>query len=97
MKRVTMELGGHAPVIVFDDADLDQAVNGLGAAKFRNAGQVCVAPTRFLVQRRSMTISSSRSSRPRPRPEGRQRPGCKDTNDMGPLANARRMPDRSAS
>src|SRR5258708_21088116 len=50
MKRVTMELGGHAPAIVFDDADLDQAVNILGANKFRNAGQVCVAPTRFLVQ-----------------------------------------------
>ncbi|MBM3645552.1 MAG: NAD-dependent succinate-semialdehyde dehydrogenase [Alphaproteobacteria bacterium] len=49
MKRVTMELGGHAPAIVFEDADLDQAVNILGANKFRNAGQVCVAPTRFLV------------------------------------------------
>jgi len=49
MKRVTMELGGHAPAIVFEDADLEQAVNVLGANKFRNAGQVCVAPTRFLV------------------------------------------------
>ena len=49
MKRVTMELGGHAPAIVFDDADVDQAVSVLGANKFRNAGQVCVAPTRFLV------------------------------------------------
>src|SRR5580700_9317614 len=49
MKRVTMELGGHAPAIVFEDADLEQAVNILGANKFRNAGQVCVAPTRFLV------------------------------------------------
>ncbi|MDP1966868.1 MAG: aldehyde dehydrogenase family protein, partial [Reyranella sp.] len=45
----TMELGGHAPAIVFEDADLEQAVNVLGANKFRNAGQVCVAPTRFLV------------------------------------------------
>jgi succinate-semialdehyde dehydrogenase/glutarate-semialdehyde dehydrogenase len=42
-------LGGHAPAIVFEDADLEQAVNILGANKFRNAGQVCVAPTRFLV------------------------------------------------
>ena len=50
MKRVTMELGGHAPAIVFDDADLDQAATVLAAAKFRNAGQVCVAPTRFLIQ-----------------------------------------------
>ena len=50
MKRVTMELGGHAPALVFDDADIGRAVQVLGANKFRNAGQVCVAPTRFLVQ-----------------------------------------------
>jgi succinate-semialdehyde dehydrogenase/glutarate-semialdehyde dehydrogenase len=50
MKRVTMELGGHAPAIVFDDADLDLAARTLAGAKFRNAGQVCVSPTRFLVQ-----------------------------------------------
>ncbi|MDE2361254.1 MAG: NAD-dependent succinate-semialdehyde dehydrogenase [Hyphomicrobiales bacterium] len=50
MKRVTMELGGHAPAIVFDDADIKSAVSILAANKFRNAGQVCVAPTRFLVQ-----------------------------------------------
>jgi succinate-semialdehyde dehydrogenase/glutarate-semialdehyde dehydrogenase len=52
MKRATMELGGHAPAIVFEDADLDRAVKALAAAKFRNAGQVCVAPTRFLVHER---------------------------------------------
>ena len=50
MKRSTMELGGHAPVIVFEDADVDAASRMLAAAKFRNAGQVCVSPTRFLVQ-----------------------------------------------
>ena len=50
MKRVTMELGGHAPAIVFDDADLDAASKQLAASKFRNAGQVCISPTRFLVQ-----------------------------------------------
>jgi succinate-semialdehyde dehydrogenase/glutarate-semialdehyde dehydrogenase len=49
MKRVTMELGGHAPAIVFSDADVEQAVKVLAGSKFRNAGQVCVAPTRFLV------------------------------------------------
>ena len=49
MKRATMELGGHAPAIVFGDADVEKAVSVLGANKFRNAGQVCVAPTRFLV------------------------------------------------
>ncbi|MCS4308276.1 succinate-semialdehyde dehydrogenase/glutarate-semialdehyde dehydrogenase [Rheinheimera pacifica] len=51
VKRVTMELGGNAPFIVFDDADLDAAVQGLMAAKFRNAGQTCVCANRILVQR----------------------------------------------
>src|ERR1700760_2715104 len=50
MKRVTMELGGHAPVIVFDDADIESAAKIMVAAKYRNAGQVCISPTRFLVQ-----------------------------------------------
>jgi succinate-semialdehyde dehydrogenase / glutarate-semialdehyde dehydrogenase len=50
MKRVTMELGGHAPVIVCDDADIDAAVASLAGSKFRNAGQQCNSPTRFLVQ-----------------------------------------------
>jgi succinate-semialdehyde dehydrogenase/glutarate-semialdehyde dehydrogenase len=49
MKRITMELGGHAPAIVFEDADVDTAIKVLSANKFRNAGQVCVSPTRFLV------------------------------------------------
>jgi succinate-semialdehyde dehydrogenase/glutarate-semialdehyde dehydrogenase len=49
MKRITMELGGHAPTIVFADADVDLAIKQLSGAKFRNAGQVCVSPTRFLV------------------------------------------------
>lgn len=49
LKRCTMELGGHAPVIVHADADLDHAVATLAAAKFRNAGQVCTSPTRFYV------------------------------------------------
>ena len=51
VKRVTMELGGNAPFIVFDDADVDAAVQGLMAAKFRNAGQTCVCANRILVQR----------------------------------------------
>jgi succinate-semialdehyde dehydrogenase/glutarate-semialdehyde dehydrogenase len=50
VKRVSMELGGHAPFIVFDDADLDKAVEGAAASKFRNCGQVCVASNRFYVQ-----------------------------------------------
>jgi succinate-semialdehyde dehydrogenase / glutarate-semialdehyde dehydrogenase len=50
MKRITMELGGHAPAVIFDDADVETASRVLAGAKFRNAGQVCVSPTRFLVQ-----------------------------------------------
>jgi succinate-semialdehyde dehydrogenase/glutarate-semialdehyde dehydrogenase len=50
VKKSTMELGGHAPVLVFDDADLDKALDLLVPSKFRNSGQVCVSPTRFYVQ-----------------------------------------------
>ncbi len=50
MIKCTMELGGHSPVMVFDDFDVDKAVDIAVAGKFRNAGQVCVSPTRFLVQ-----------------------------------------------
>ena len=50
MKKVSMELGGNAPFIVFDDADLDRAVEGALASKFRNSGQTCVCTNRFLVQ-----------------------------------------------
>ncbi len=49
MKRATMELGGHSPAIVCEDADVNAAVKILSANKFRNAGQVCISPTRFLV------------------------------------------------
>ena len=48
--RTTMELGGHAPVLVLDDADVEASADALAAAKLRNAGQVCVSPTRFYVQ-----------------------------------------------
>jgi succinate-semialdehyde dehydrogenase / glutarate-semialdehyde dehydrogenase len=50
LKKMTLELGGHSPVIVFDDADIPAAAAKICAAKFRNAGQVCVSPTRILVQ-----------------------------------------------
>ena len=50
MKRATMELGGHAPVLVFDDADVGGAAKAMLASKTRNAGQVCISPTRFLIQ-----------------------------------------------
>lgn len=50
MKKISMELGGNAPFIVFDDADLDEAVAGAIASKYRNTGQTCVCTNRFLVQ-----------------------------------------------
>ena len=50
LKVATMELGGHAPVLVFSDADIDKALDTMAGAKYRNAGQVCVSPTRFLVE-----------------------------------------------
>jgi succinate-semialdehyde dehydrogenase/glutarate-semialdehyde dehydrogenase len=53
MKRITMELGGHSPVLVFDDADIDAAAKFMSGFKFRNAGQVCISPTRFYVQEKA--------------------------------------------
>jgi len=50
MQRTTMELGGHGPVLVFNDADVDKALQNCVGGKYRNAGQVCVSPTRFIVQ-----------------------------------------------
>jgi len=89
MKRATMELGGHAPAIVFEDADLDAAAKVLTMAKFRNAGQVCVAPTRFLVQERVYEPFLERVvAAARARKVG---PGLDPESTMGPLANARRV------
>ena len=50
VKRLSLELGGHAPFIVFDDADLDAAVEGAIASKYRNSGQTCVCANRLIVQ-----------------------------------------------
>jgi succinate-semialdehyde dehydrogenase/glutarate-semialdehyde dehydrogenase len=50
VKKVSLELGGNAPFIVFDDADLDAAVEGALISKYRNTGQTCVCTNRFLVQ-----------------------------------------------
>ena len=89
MKRVTMELGGHAPAIVFDDADLDAAVKILSSNKFRNAGQVCVSPTRFLVQEKlyaPFVEKFTAAAKALKVGDGLD----KDTR-MGPLANARRI------
>ncbi|AZG09382.1 NAD-dependent succinate-semialdehyde dehydrogenase [Pigmentiphaga sp. H8] len=89
MKRVTMELGGHAPVIVADDADIDLAIRSAGAAKFRNAGQVCIAPTRFLVHDSIRTdFASALSAHARSLRLG---DGLASDTQMGPLANPRRL------
>jgi acyl-CoA reductase-like NAD-dependent aldehyde dehydrogenase len=89
MKRCTMELGGHAPVIVCDDADIDTAVDQLVGYKFRNAGQVCVSPTRFFVQDGvydhfvSRFVSKTQAIKVGDGLEARSR--------MGPLAQRRRI------
>src|SRR6202035_3335344 len=51
VQKVSLELGGNSPFIIFDDADLEQAVAGIVSAKFRNAGQICTAANRILLQR----------------------------------------------
>ncbi|MBB4478325.1 NAD-dependent succinate-semialdehyde dehydrogenase [Rhizobium etli] len=89
MKRVTMELGGHAPAIVFDDADIDLAVRLLAAAKFRNGGQVCVAPTRFLIQ--EPVFDQFLDGLVKAAEAIKVGDGLSDGVTMGPLANARRV------
>jgi len=89
MKRGTWELGGHSPAIVFDDADVDAAATMLARLKTRNAGQVCVSPSRFFVQsgiydrfaaRFTETIGSTKVGN-----------GLEKGTQMGPLAHARRL------
>ncbi len=87
-KRTTMELGGHAPVIVWDDCDFDAAVAMVAAFKWRNAGQVCVSPTRILVHDAiADRFAAALADRARALRLG---PGLDAATQMGPLANARR-------
>ncbi|GAB2461566.1 NAD-dependent succinate-semialdehyde dehydrogenase [Comamonas humi] len=89
MKRVTMELGGHAPVIVAEDADVALAVKAVSAAKFRNAGQVCISPTRFLVH---SSIRAEFAQAMVKHAEGlKLGDGLADGTTLGPLANPRRL------
>ncbi len=88
MKRTTMELGGHGPVLVFDDVDVETVLNTMVPGKYRNAGQVCVSPTRFIVKEdvfdqfrdgfiaraKAITVGS----------------GLNPESQMGPMANPRR-------
>ena len=94
MKRATMELGGHAPVIVCEDADIALAVKTAGAAKFRNAGQVCISPTRFLVHK---SIANDFAQALADHAKGLKiGDGLTDGTQMGPLANSRRIDAMSA-
>ena len=89
MKRVTMELGGHAPAIVFADADLDAATRILSTNKLRNAGQVCISPTRFLVQEGVYDAFVEQfTARIKAAKVG---DGLEPGTTMGPLANPRRI------
>jgi succinate-semialdehyde dehydrogenase/glutarate-semialdehyde dehydrogenase len=89
MKRVTMELGGHAPVIVCEDADIALAVKSAGAAKFRNAGQVCISPTRFLVHE---SVKKEFGEAMVKYAQGlKVGDGLGEGIHMGPLANPRRL------
>jgi len=89
MKRVTMELGGHAPVIVAEDADIELAVKTAGGAKFRNAGQVCISPTRFLVHE---SIRDQFAGALAKHAQGlKVGDGMAEGTQMGPLANERRL------
>jgi succinate-semialdehyde dehydrogenase/glutarate-semialdehyde dehydrogenase len=94
MKRVTMELGGHSPVLVFDDADIDRAATMLAKFKIRNAGQVCVSPTRFYVQNGAYEQFLARFSEVLKNIKVGD--GLEDGTDMGPLAHERRVPAMSA-
>ena len=89
MKPVTMELGGHSPVIVFDDVDVDTAADALVGQKYFNAGQVCIAPTRFMVQDNVYERFVDRFV------AGAQKikvgDGLDPDTQMGPMANDRRI------
>lgn len=89
LKRATLELGGHAPVLVFDDADPEAAADALLAAKLRNAGQICTSPTRMFVQQGVYERFVPRlAERARSWRVGN---GLEAGVQMGPLANPRRL------
>lgn len=89
MKRTTMELGGHGPVLVFDDVDLEQVLDLSVPAKYRNAGQVCVSPTRFYVHESlCRKFAEGFAARARALKVGN---GLENGTQMGPLAHPRRL------
>jgi succinate-semialdehyde dehydrogenase/glutarate-semialdehyde dehydrogenase len=89
MKRATMELGGHSPVVVFGDADPEKTADTIAAFKYRNAGQVCISPTRFYVQEPVYNRFLARFTE---YANGiKLGDGLEQGVTMGPLANARRL------
>lgn len=87
--RTTMELGGHGPVLVFDDVDVEAVLRVVVGSKFRNSGQVCVSPTRFIVHERVFAaFRDGFIERARNWKVGN---GLDDGVQMGPLANPRRL------
>src|SRR6202140_5100876 len=89
MKRATMELGGHSPVVVFADADPEKAADTIAAFKYRNAGQVCISPTRFYVQEASYSKFVARFTE---YAKGlKMGDGLEKGITLGPLANPRRL------
>jgi succinate-semialdehyde dehydrogenase/glutarate-semialdehyde dehydrogenase len=89
MKRATMELGGHSPVVVFADADPEKTADTIAAFKYRNAGQVCISPTRFYVQEPVYDRFLKRFTE---FADGiKLGDGLEQGVTMGPLANARRL------
>jgi succinate-semialdehyde dehydrogenase / glutarate-semialdehyde dehydrogenase len=89
MKRATMELGGHSPVVVFADADPEKSADTIAAYKYRNAGQVCISPTRFYVQEPVYSRFLARfTDYAKSLKLG---DGLEKGVGMGPLANARRI------
>jgi succinate-semialdehyde dehydrogenase/glutarate-semialdehyde dehydrogenase len=89
MKRTTMELGGHSPVVVFGDADPEKTADTIAAFKYRNAGQVCISPTRFYVQEDSYKKFVARFTEYAK--NIKLGDGLEKGITMGPLANARRL------
>ncbi|MBO9602057.1 MAG: NAD-dependent succinate-semialdehyde dehydrogenase [Novosphingobium sp.] len=88
MLRTTMELGGHGPVLVFGDADIDKALDTAVGGKYRNAGQVCVSPTRFIVEEN--VFEKFRDGFVERASKVKVGNGLEDGTQMGPMANPRR-------
>jgi succinate-semialdehyde dehydrogenase/glutarate-semialdehyde dehydrogenase len=89
MKKATMELGGHSPVLVFEDADPEKAADTIAAFKYRNAGQVCISPTRFYVHEKNYSKFLARFTE---YAKGlKMGDGLEKGTTLGPLANPRRL------